>query len=656
MELLLAKNAGFCFGVKNAIDKAINAAEEEGRVFTYGPIIHNESAIKDLESKGINIARNLDDIHENDVVIIRSHGISKKDYENLNAKGARIIDATCLNVKRIHEIVHEKSSEGYKIVIVGDPNHPEVIGVNGWCDGKAIIINDENDCIEETLRGSEKICVVAQTTYNVEKWYSILSLIVKCAKEVIVFNTICSSTKLRQDEAKRLSKEAEAVIIVGGKESSNSRKLYEICKENCTNSLFIENAEELDLNLIKGLNKIALTAGASTPEFIVEKVIEKIKTLEKPVIKQENNAKVEIKNKEKEAVNMNNYDESMNDYLSTFKEVYEGTILQGKVLLVNEKEVFFDIGYKADAIMPLEEASNTPIDLLEKFKVGDEVEIQVVKMNDGEGNVVVSRKSLEKEEFYESLKQMKNNGEIIEAVVEEVNKGGYNCKYNNVRCFMPFSLSGVRKGEDENQLVGKKVKVTINDCKEGRNGIELLISRREILQQEREEKQEELFKNIKAGDVINGTVKGIINNGAFVNIGACDVFIPISEISWKRIPKVGDVLSLGQNVSVLLTKINLEDKRITGSIKRLGKEPWEEFIEQYNVDDVTEGKVIGFANFGAFIEVANGVVGLAHISQMSDRRINKPQDVAKLGQIIKVRIINIDNENRKVSFSMKDIN
>lgn len=646
MKILLAKSAGFCFGVQNAIEKASTAALPGEKVFTYGPIIHNNQVVENLKSKGVNVINEISDVEKDFSVIVRSHGISKEEYDSLNAKKANIIDATCPYVKHIHKIVEEKCNSGYKIIIIGDPVHPEVKGINGWCGNSGIIINNEEDI--SNIKTNEKLCIVSQTTFSQEKWHNLVSKIIKLSREILIYNTICSATQIRQNEALELSKKVDAMIIIGGLESSNSRKLYEICKNSCERTMFIETEKELNLHDLEGINIVGITAGASTPDYIIKNVIDKIGSLTDSF-----NEQKKVKENKGNMENQN-FSEAQ-DYFMTFKSIYVGDVIEGKVIAVTDKEVFVDIGYKSDGILPMEEVSSMPVDLKEKFKAGDVISIEVISMNDGEGNVLLSRKEAEKEEFHRELNAAKESGKVIEVIVKEVNKGGFACQYGDVKAFMPLSLSGLQRGEDQNSYVGKKIKVTINDIKERRGNLELLISRKEIARKEREERTLKVFEKLEAGQTLRGTVRSIIDAGVFVDIGDVDVFVPVSEISWKRINKPGDIIHENQMVEFLVIKVNKDELRVTGSIKRMSKEPWEEFIEKNSEEDVVEGKVVRFMEYGAFVELMDGVDGLLHISNISDKRIGKPQEVLKIGQIINVKITKIDLENKKVNLSLKDV-
>jgi small subunit ribosomal protein S1 len=641
MQVVVTKSAGFCFGVKNAIDKAIKLSEESSDIYTYGPIIHNKKVVEELKAKGVGIIKNIEDIKNGDTIIIRSHGITKKEFDRINAMGAKVVDATCINVKKIHKIVEENSNIGYKIVIIGDPKHPEVVGINGWCDDSAMVIDKIED-IGKLNSFIGKMCIVAQTTFNKEKWNDIVCGLIKKSKEILIYNTICNATELRQEEALTLSKNVDAMIVIGGRESSNTQKLYEICSLNCNNTLFVEDLEELDIQKFKDAKKIGITGGASTPDNVIKGVVVKMSELNKDM-----NVEVEVEVENEKA---NHYE----DYFADYKDVHPGTIVKGKVIKVSDKEVYVDISYKSDGLLTIDEASYTPVVLKEIYQPGDEIEVKVLQMNDGDGNVVISRKALEKNDFFKKIYAFKEEGTIVDILITGTNKGGLNCQYGDIRGFMPLSLSGISRDEDPETYKGKKLKAKIMDIKEKRGDLELLISRKEIVQEENKIKKAEFFEKIEVDQLYSGVVKALINTGAFVRIGDIDVFIPISEIVWKRIGKPQDVLSEGQRVDLVIIKVDKEHLRATGSIKKTGKEPFEAFITNNNVNDIVKGKVARFADFGVFVELADGVDGLVHISNLSRQRVNKPQDVVNQGDIIDIKIIKIDVEARKISLSLKD--
>lgn len=635
MEILVAKTAGFCFGVKKAIEKA-NSQDGE-RIFTYGPIIHNKQVVEDLKTRGIDVIENLDEISEKDRIIVRSHGISKSEYELIEKKGATIIDATCPYVKHIHKIVEQKYSEGYKIVIIGDENHPEVKGINGWCNNTAIIINTE-DQLNNITTNLGKICVVAQTTYNQKKWFIIVGELIKKAKEILIFNTICSATDERQSEAITLSKQVDLMIVIGGKNSSNSRKLFEICQENCKKALFIEDEKELNLEDMNDISKIGITAGASTPDYTIKAVIDKINNMSNIVA---------TKNDKEDSIDENN------DINYDFKSIEIGEVVKGKVIHVTKDEVFVDIGYKSDAIIPKSLASNNEVNLLEKFKVGDICEAEVVKLSDKEGNVVLSRLNIEKYNIIDELEKIKSENKTITVKVLSEIKGGYECIYNGIKAFLPESHSKLHSTINDDIEINKLIEVNVLEVKVQRNNnVEIVVSRRDILKNKAKENKRQFIDELTFGQVLKGKIKSFIDSGIFVSVGPIDVFIPNSEVSWDRKVKPQKEFTINQEVSIVITKINKEENKVSGSIKRTMNEPWDEFISKYQEGDVILGKVVAFTDYGAFVEIIEGVDGLIHISQITTRRIDRPNDFLKIGQVVKPKILKIDYENKKVSLSL----
>lgn len=634
MEIIVARSAGFCFGVQNAIDK-VNLVNKDKEVKTYGPIIHNKNVVEDLRQKGVTILDDLSNARKNTSVVIRSHGISKSEFKILEDKEVDIVDATCPYVKNIHRIVEKKFNEGYQIVIIGDPNHPEIKGISGWCENSIIIQNEE----EAINIKSGKICIVAQTTFNRVKWKKIVSSLIGVAKETVIFDTICSATDERQSEVNEISKQVDAMIIIGGLESSNSRKLYEISKENCNNSMFIETDEQLNLDDIKDCEKIGITAGASTPQYLIDKVVKKIKSLEIDINVQ----------KQMEEISEEDFD----IYFSKMDNIHVGSKVKGTILRVANREMYLDIGYKSDAVLQISNVPSVTESFKGVFSVGDVIDADVIKMNDGEGNVLLSRLNIEKNNEIEKIKVYQKSEEEIEVVVNEEVKGGYRGKFNGFKVFLPSSLSGVKNSAD---ILNKKIKVRINEIKEDRRDIQLVVSRKEILQEEKEGKIRETFEGLSEGLEISGKIKVMIDSGLFITIGEVDVFVPKAEVSWSRSLDMNKEFNIGDKASAILLKVDKENRKVSGSIKRLRKEPFEEMLLKYKEDDIIPVKVLRFTDFGAFVEVVEGVDGLVHISKISNQRITKPEEALKIGQSVNAKIIKIDENTKKVELSIRDAN
>lgn len=632
MPIILADNAGFCFGVKRAVEEALKAKEKYNkRIYTLGPLIHNNDAINYLKENNI-YPIELDDIktlNADDVLIIRSHGISEELYEMLKIKGLKLIDATCPYVTIIHKRVNKFFNEGYSIIIVGDKNHPEVIGINGWCNNSAFV-SKQGEGLENIPL---KVCVVSQTTEKQDNWEKVLSIISKKSKEIIAFNTICSATEIKQKTADELSKHVDMMIVVGGRHSSNTTKLYDICSNNCR-TIHIENASEIPdeiINLNKH-NKIGVTAGASTPDWIIKEAILKMNSNET----MEMNEQLEFMNK--------------NDV-----PVFVGQMIKGEVISVNDNEVFVNIGYKVDAILPKEEITKDPtVNLLEKFKTGDSVEAKIISRRNDDGYVVLSRIVVERDEAFKALKEAKENETSVNIVIKEAVKGGLVGSYNGIRIFIPASHVELYHVDNLEDYINKEFEIKIIEFAQERRNTKIVGSRREILKIEKNKIEEKAWETIKLDDVLEGQVRRLTDFGAFVNVNGIDGLLHVSEISWGRVAKPSDALKIGDTVTVKVIGVDKENKKLSLSIKALIEDPWNNVDIKYPVDTIVLGKVVRFANFGAFVELEPGVDALVHISQISHKRINKPSDVLSIGQQVKAKILDVNKETKKIALSIKE--
>jgi len=628
VEIVTAKNAGFCFGVDRALKMALDTINKEKNIYTFGPLVHNQQVVDYLEEKGIKTINSLEELQKCEIgaVIIRSHGLPKDTIKNIENLGFKIIDSTCPFVKAVHKKVVEYKEKNYQIVIVGDPEHPEVIGINGWCENSAFIVNsiDEAKKLPQML----KVCVVSQTTNNINKFNEVSKVIEEKANEAIIFNTICNATRLRQESAEELSKSVDAVIVLGGKNSSNTKKLADICKIYNNNVYLAETITEISLQELNKFNKIGITAGASTPDWII-----------------------------KEAVKvMENYgkDEMMEAIDSSFKRISRGDVLKGTVLYVTNNEVMVNINYKSDGIIQREELSNDPnVNPKDIFNVGDEIDVYVLKLDDGEGNVVLSAKRVGYLKEWEKLEEKYKNNEIVEAKVKNIVKGGLIATINGINGFIPASQISTKFVKDLNQFVGKTIKCKIIDFDIEKK--KLILSGKIVEKEEREIKKQNLWENLKENDIVKGRVQRITDFGAFVDLGGVDGLIHISDMAWYRIKHPSEVLKEGQEVEVKILSLDKEKGKISLGLKQTISEPWKDFIENYKVGDIVEGEVVNLLDFGAFVRIINGVDGLLHVSQISKDHIQKPSDILKIGDKIKVEIIDIDEENKKVNLSHKNI-
>lgn len=624
MEIILAKSAGFCFGVKLAVDCVYEKSKED-KIYTYGPIIHNKNVVKDLEKQGVEIIENLErDI--NGKVIIRSHGVPPSVYKLLEQKNIEYVDCTCPFVKKIHRIVDENYKQGKSVIIIGNKNHPEIIGINGFCDNTALIANSIEEFNSLDIEDNKEYILVSQTTFDITVFEKLLQGIKN--NNIKVFNTICSATNDRQKEALELSKQVDYMIVLGDTSSSNTQKLYEICKKNCENTYLCETIKDLQLNNFKKNVKIGITAGASTPPAIIKEALNKMNEME----------------------NMS-FEEMLNE---SFKTLHNGSVVKGSVIRVTDNEVFVNLGYKADGVIEKSEFSNDAnINLKNEVSVGDEIEVFVIKVNDGDGNVVLSKKRLEMNKGFDELEEAFNNKSILKGKIVDVIKGGLIANINNVRVFVPSSQISNKFVQDLNSFKGKEFDFNIIEFNKSKRRI--IAGRRDLVQSMEDEAKAKVYENIKVGDKLEGTVSRIVDFGAFVDLGGVDGLIHISELSWGRVKKVSDVLKEGDKVTVYVLEVDKDKNKISLSLKDSEKNPWFLAKDKYKISDVVEGKVVRLVDFGAFVELEEGVDGLVHISQICQKHIAKPEEALSIGQVVKAKVTEIDTDNKKISLSIKEV-
>ena len=628
--LEVAKSAGFCFGVKRAVDCTYKKAKE-GKIYTYGPIIHNKYVTNDLKAQGVEVIENLDSLSTvtNATVVIRSHGVPKDIYKKLEEKNINYEDCTCPFVKKIHHLVEADYKKGNKIIIIGNPNHPEIIGVNGWCENAAYVIEDTSQIAASSFSKTERHSLVVQTTFNAEKFGEITDTIKKLNLEINIYNTICSATKERQNEVLELSKHADHMIILGDKFSSNTRKLYEISKIYCKNSYLIESVRELELNIFSSSDKIGITAGASTPSAIIKEAITIMS----------------------EDLGGQTFEEMLNE---SFVTLHTGDVVKGTVIAVSNGEISVNLGYKSDGIITRAEYSDdqsaNPAD---DFKAGDEIKVFVVRVNDGDGNVLLSRKRLEAQKAYDVLEEAHKTGEPIKGKIIEIVKGGLMALVNGIKVFVPSSQISSRYVEDLASFKGKEFDFKIIEFDRSKRRI--IAGRKELVVKEDKEKREKLYATIEEGKQMEGTISRLVDFGAFVDLGGVDGLIHISEMSWGRVKKASDVVKEGDKVKVTVLGIDKVKGKISLSLKDVTNNPWANADEKFAVGTVLEGKVVRMVPFGAFVELATGVDGLLHISQIASKHVLKPEDELKVGEVIQVKVIEIDAANKKISLSKKDV-
>lgn len=632
MTVTVAKTAGFCYGVKRAVELAQQAARDGKPCVMLGPIIHNAHVVDALAEQGIGCVSSPEEVPAGSRVIIRSHGESQAVYEQLNARGAEILDATCPNVRRIHDLVQQAEEQGRLPVIVGKRTHPEVVATAGWCR-QALVVESGAE-LEQWLQNAPErkdlpLTLVSQTTSTKEIWDSALKKSKKECTNVEIFDTICNATYNRQREAKALSKQCEVMIVIGDPQSSNTRHLAKLCRMCCDRVIWVESAEELSIQGLADVASVGITAGASTPGWIIK----------------------EVKNKMSEE--RFEIEESFAEMLEkSIKTLNTGDKVVGVVVNVTPTEIQVDLGTKHAGYIKQEEYSDDPsIKLEDVVHVGDEIETYVMRVNDQDGIVTLSKKRLDSVKNWETIEEARENKTVLEGVVKEENKGGVVVMIKGIRVFVPASQTGLRRNEPMTELVGTTVRLHITEVNRARRRV--VGSIRSILNEERAAKSQEIWDNIEVDKHYKGVVKSLTSYGAFVDIGGVDGMVHISELSWSRIKHPSEVVSVGDEVDVYVIKYDPEKKKISLGMKDRSVSPWENFIEQYSVGDIASVKIVKLMSFGAFAEVVPGVDGLIHISQIADHRVEKPEDELEEGQIVDVKITDINQETQKVSLSRR---
>ena len=646
-EITLAKKAGFCFGVDRAVKLIEQLVSEGKKVATLGPIIHNAQVIADLESRGVSVIENVSQVPEGAVLVLRTHGVTKEVLEEVEKIGCDYIDAACPFVKKIHRIITENSSEEVVTLIAGDENHPEVKGIKSYAKGEAFVINSAEK-LEELFKNrpdlrEKPLIFVSQTTFSVKEWEKSIKKIKILCTNAKIFDTICSATEERQNEAAQLSKVNDAMVIVGGRHSSNTRKLFDVCQKNCP-SFLVETADELNGITLGNFESVGLTAGASTPAGIIKEVLETMSEIVKDTTMIE-------EEKVLDSAAAEDFDfaaaleESLNNMNSDQKVV-------GTVLNVTNTEIQVDIGRKQTGYIPYSEYSNDPnADPKAELKVGDELNLIIMKTNDQEGFTMLSKKRFDAIAAWDKIVSAEGTDEILEGVVTDVVRGGVIVVSNNARLFIPASLATASRNDKLEDLVNKTVRFKVIEVNKQRR--RAVGSIRAVLKEERKAAEEKFWAEAQEGEVRKGVVKSLMKFGAFVDIGGVDGMIHVSELSWNRIKDPSEVVSVGDEVEVTIKSLNPEKKQVALGYKKLEDNPWEIFKSKYSVGSVAEVEIANFTDFGAFAHIIPGVDGLIHISQIANKHVAKPADVLKIGEKVEAKITEIDDERKRVSLSIR---
>ncbi len=634
-SIRLAANSGFCFGVKSAVDRAVKTAEDpqyaDMKKYTWGPIIHNDDVVSDLRSMGVEVCGGMADVDSDSVVIIRSHGVSHRVEDDIRAAAGAVVDATCPYVKKIHMLAHDAYVSGKQVVIIGDAKHPEVQGINGWCDDTAVIIASPAE-IAEISEGTE-LFVVAQTTLNTKMWAECVAAIKKFFPDAEIKNTICQATEKRQEACRLLASDSDMMVIIGSRSSSNTRKLYEISKESCKSTFFVENPEFLPLKEVRKYNRIGVAAGASAPERIIKEVIAHMSE----VITNESNEMFDL----------------MEEIEKSLRIPQRGELVKGEVIQVGPREVYVNLGCKKDGIIPKAEIALEPDQDIESlFKVGDEVEAKVLKTDDGEGNILLSRKKVEISEHWDEIIKAYDEKQAIDVKVVREVKGGVIATYKEVSGFIPMSQLNDRYVEKADEFVGKTLTVKVTRVDQKRN--KAVFSHKVYLSEEKNKKVAEIWAGLNVGDTIEGTVMRFTDYGAFVDIGGIDGLLHISEISWGKLKHPQEALEIGQKIRVKILSMNEEKGKISLGLKQNTPEPWSVINEKYTVGQVVTGKVVQIKEYGAFVELEPGLDGLVHISEIAAKRVTNIADELELGQTVSAKILEIDEAKRRISLSIKE--
>ena len=629
MKVLLAKTAGFCFGVDRAVKLTYQLLAEGRKVATLGPLIHNPQVVADLAGKGALTCEDLDDVPDGYEVVIRSHGVPARVYEKINTRGLAFHDATCPFVSKIHKLAEEAGKNGALLLVAGDAKHPEVQGIVGHTTGPVLVFAGEEElaALRPKIAQHESITVVAQTTFQVQAWEKCKTALKKWCTNAQIFDTICNATWARQQEAEDLSQRCDHMIVIGGHHSSNTQKLLQVAARHTT-AITVETADELDRTWLQGAETVGVTAGASTPSSIIEEVL--------------NCMSEEIRD-----------DMSFAEMLeaSEAKPLFAGKIVKAKVISVSPTECVVGIdGSKHTGIVKLNEMTHDPNAKMEDLvKVDDELDLVVVKTNDQEGVDTLSRVRFEAQKGMKDVSEACENGTIMEGDVMEANKGGVVVNVKGVRVFVPRSQATMRRDEDYTKLVGQHVRLYITECA----GRKIVGSINKVTAEENKVKREEFWQNVEVGKHYAGVVKSLTSYGAFVDIGGVDGLCHISELSWQNIKHPSEVVKVGDSIDVYVKSYDPENQKVSLGYKKEEDNPWEQLKTDYPIGSEFVAPVVSITKFGAFVRILPGVDGLVHISEISNERVNKVSDVLKVGDEVRVKLINVDFERKRISLSMK---
>ena len=628
MPLEIAPHAGFCMGVRRAVEAAQRIAEEGTPACTLGELIHNPEVVESLRSRNIPPINSPEEA-QGRCVLIRSHGVGPQTLAELESAGCKVVDLTCPFVSRLHRIVRDASEQGRTVIVVGEANHPEVQGTVGWITGEALVVATEEEAAR--LSPIEKATVCAQTTFPPSRWQAIVARLRTRVRDLDEQCTICPATEERQREACELAARSDAMIVVGGRRSANTRKLYESCLALCPRTILAERAAEIPPAFANiHSDRIGITAGASTPDGSLKEVVTTMT---------DNENMVQATNEE--AAN--------NDFMAQVEETFvryrKGQTVTGKVIEEREDEIIVNIGGKSDGLIKRADLSDKDV------KVGDEIEVEVVNVNDGEGNVVLSQRNIVDRKAWAALMAKYEAGEYVEGVGKEAVKGGLIADVGGVRAFVPASQLAPRYVDKIGDFVGKDMKLKIIEVDDKKKRI--FASRKAAILEENAAKKEEAWSRLEEGIVIHGIVRRLTSFGAFVDVGGVDGLVHITDLSWGHIKEPADVVKPGQEIDVKVLSLDRERERIQLGYKQLQPKPWDNAAEKYPEGAIVEGKAVRIVTFGAFVELEPGLDGLVHISQCAPNKIAKVEDAVNVGDIVRAKVLSVDTERKRISLSIR---